>query len=144
MRLGVIWALLGPIAQSNAEPLLEQAAKQYKLPVALLRAIASVESRNNPDAINRRTWDYGLMQINHRTAAGYGYLPVEMLDKQKNVQVASQLLKKLKNSYAHKEPGWACRYNVGWHKNASQWSSCRVYLEKLCEAGYCILSNQEQ
>lgn len=48
----------------------EQAASQYGLPEDLLRAIAKVESSNNPAAVNlthldrTKTYDIGLMQIN--------------------------------------------------------------------------------
>ena len=119
----------------TAVELLDSAAAKAKLPKALLRAIASVESTNNPNKINRRTWDYGLMQVNHRTAAAYGHLPAEMLDPAKNIAVSVKLLKSYQKRFGHEEM-WECRYNLGTARQVSKWDSCRVYFDKLVKAGY--------
>lgn len=143
MKVLTILVVVGGLRPLAAEPLLYQAAKSRRLPVALLKAIVAVESRGNAQAVNRRTWDYGLMQINHLTATRYGYMPFEMLDKRKNIDVASDVLYRLKKQFGH-EPTWYCRYNVGWAPNASNWESCRKYVEKICKAGYCILEQGAQ
>jgi soluble lytic murein transglycosylase-like protein len=126
----------------NAKLLLLKASKDYDVDYRLLVAIALAESSGNPRAINAKTQDYGLMQINAKTAKAYGYKPQEMLDKHKSVKVAVKVLKYLKNRYAHKEVNWACRYNVGTAKNASSWNACAVYIEKLEKFGYSTLSRQ--
>lgn len=105
-------------------------------------AIARVESNGRPNAVNKRTRDYGLMQINHKTARAYGYKPEEMLDKRKSIAVAAQLLKTLKNRFGH-EPTWACRYNSGWHRNVPNWAVCKNYMAKLNKAGYTGTINRQ-
>ena len=47
----------------------EEAALRYQMPSALLKAISSVESGGNPNALNRNkdgSFDVGHMQINRR------------------------------------------------------------------------------
>ena len=110
-RTGTSRALRTSAPKTTVE-LLDSAAAKAKLPKALLRAIASVESTNNPNKINRRTWDYGLMQINHKTATAYGYLPIEMLDARQNIDAAARLLKSYQKRFGHEEM-WECRYNLG-------------------------------
>lgn len=123
-----------PASESNS---MRQAAAQYAVPYELLVAIAWVESSNNPNRINTRTLDYGLMQINHRTARAFGHEPKSMLEPAKSIEFAAQLLATYKQKYGH-ESNWACRYNVGTHPNASKWGSCHKYMEKLKAAGYSI------
>jgi soluble lytic murein transglycosylase-like protein len=118
--------------------LLKQAAAEYKLDYRLLVAIARVESGGKPNAVNKRTRDYGLMQINHRTAKAYGYKATDMLDKRKSIAVAAKLLSILQKKFGH-EPAWACRYNAGWHRNVPNWSVCKNYMAKLQKAGYSVI-----
>lgn len=101
----------------------------------LLKAIATIESRGNPKAINKQSWDYGLLQINHKTANRYGKFAFQMLDKHQNVEIALKVLKEHHKRFGH-EPTWACRYNVGTARRVSHWNSCRKYFYKLLKAGY--------
>lgn len=114
---------------------LEHRAQFAGICPSLATSIAKVESQFNSQAINEKSWDYGLMQVNHRTAAAYGHFPFEMLNEHQNVGVALKVLQQIKKQFKH-EAHWECRYNVGWHKNAPKWDSCNVYIEKLVKAGY--------
>lgn len=146
MLLTVILAMNGAFAKSlptksvavskhKTVELLDNAAAKSKLPVTLLRAIASVESGNDPSKVNRKTHDYGLMQINHLTATRHGKLPNQMLDAEQNIDMAVNLLKQYKRQFGH-EPNWECRYNLGTSKHVSTWNSCKKYFQKLVRAGY--------
>lgn len=115
--------------------LLEQASKTHSIDFSLLKAIALVESRGKPEAINRKTHDYGLMQINHKTAAAYGHLPFEALKAEVSVSIAGQILRQLRTRFGH-EKNWECRYNLGWGRNVLNWDSCLKYVYKLQKAGY--------
>lgn len=140
-KIGVICIILTSWQTNASEALLAEAAKQHKLPITLLRAIASVESNNNPLAVNRKTHDYGLMQVNIKTAQGFGYKPADLMHAPTNVAVAAKLLKQYKRRFGH-EKTWACRYNLGTARNVSQWNSCKNYLDKLFKAGYSLESNK--
>ena len=54
----------------------EEAAKEYNVPVDLLRSIAKVESNDNPLAVGYNkngTIDYGLMQVNSSWYTNLGH-----------------------------------------------------------------------
>jgi len=76
----------------------ESASKLYGEEVALLKAIARRESRFRPSAIGavngNGTRDYGLMQINEKTAHGYGVNPSELVGNVPlSLKLASRALK---------------------------------------------------
>lgn len=69
MRAGIIFllSLLFTTSASAYQQCFKQAAERYSIPLALLYAIAKVESNFDPNAVNRntnKTSDHGLMQIN--------------------------------------------------------------------------------
>jgi soluble lytic murein transglycosylase-like protein len=79
----------------------EQAAQRYSVSADLLIAIARVESRLNPHALNRShvartgTYDIGLMQINSahlRALAQYGIRERDLLDACTNIHIGAWLL----------------------------------------------------
>lgn len=120
---------------SQHQDLVYAAADRHGLPRRLLAAIAVVESGGRADAINRHTHDYGLMQINWKTAKAWGYRPEQMLDPQLSVIVAAELLVKLRKAYGE-QPRWICRYNLGTAHGVTRWKACGAYLKKLRRAGY--------
>lgn len=103
--------------------------------VLLLNAISKVESNNNCLAVNRQTWDFGLLQINHLTATRYGKFPFQMLDRHQNIQLALKLLREYRRRFGH-EPQWECRYNQGTAIGVPKRNGCKVYFAKLVRAGY--------
>lgn len=79
----------------------EQAARHYRVPADLLLAIARVESRLNPQAVNRAhfartgSYDIGLMQINSthlKTLSRYGIREQDLYDPCTNIHVGAWLL----------------------------------------------------
>jgi len=76
----------------------EEAAARYRLPPSLLRAISTVESGGNPDAINRNadgSHDMGHMQINSRwlpTLRRFGIDEQSLLDPCINTYVGAWIL----------------------------------------------------
>jgi soluble lytic murein transglycosylase-like protein len=98
MMCGLGLALALVAARSAHAFCFAQAAQRYGVNEALLRAIAKVESNNQPQALNTNTdgsVDVGLMQINSRhfaTLAQYQITPIALLEPCVNVQVGAWVL----------------------------------------------------
>lgn len=111
-------------------PKLLKGWQQHKLHPSLVLSIISVESNFNAKAVNRRTHDYGLMQINNRTAASMGINQNCLEDWQCNLQVGLVVA-----AWAQKR-GNVCRYNVGNGRLVGRkLKACNTYLAKLAKAG---------
>lgn len=104
---------------------LQQAAKATAVPFELLRAICTVESNLNPNAINQYDGgspSYGMCQIKYATAqlVGYEGKPEGLLNPHTNAQYAARYLKRQMKRYNHDwlkaisayNNGKACDYNV--------------------------------
>lgn len=105
--------------QTPYDALFEASASQYKLEVNLLRSIAMTESSMKADAIgkpNRNgSRDYGLMQINDRTAAHYK-VPLNMLlDPGVSIRLAARLLADIRSELGSVYNKWTliAAYNAG-------------------------------
>lgn len=131
--------LLNSVSYANCSPsidrLLQDTTIEYDLPYELLLAIANTESNCKPGAVNKKTHDYGLMQINAKTALAHGYTIAQIMNPKLNVQIAAQTLVFMRKRFKRK-PKWECGYNVGTAKNALNWQSCHKYYVKLQNAGY--------
>lgn len=101
LRLHVTGLVLLLCAPALAQACWEQAARHYRVPADLLLAIAHVESRLNPQAVNRAhftrtgSYDIGLMQVNSthlRTLARYGIRENDLYDPCTNIHVGAWLL----------------------------------------------------
>lgn len=121
------------------DDLLNEAADRHGLERTLVRAIASVESNRGQYKFNESTIDYGVMQINYRTANHLGLNTTRLYqDDAYNIEVATSLLQALKRHFKH---DWVCRYNVGYGKLVSKKAiRCQKYLDKLQKAGYVASS----
>lgn len=99
--LQTVWVLLPLLLPGGAAACWGDVAQRFGLPVALLHAVAKVESNLDPRAINRSheprtgTYDIGLMQINSfhlRSLQPYGINEAALLDPCTNLQIGAWLL----------------------------------------------------
>lgn len=109
-------------------------AHQYRLSPKLLKAVLFVESSLDHTAVNPHTLDFGIGQINYKTAEAMG-MDVSRLTKDRaySIEQAAIVLADFKKQFKSREPeNWVCRYNVGWGtlegKRAYQ---CEIYLHKI-------------
>lgn len=111
-----------------------KAAKRHGIEPSLYLAIVKVESNFQVDAYNLKTADYGLSQVNRKTAKRYRLDLVRLLkDPAYNANAGALILADFKRMYKHKEPKtWMCRYNVGsGAMSGTKAEKCIVYLNKV-------------
>jgi soluble lytic murein transglycosylase-like protein len=111
-----------------------EVARKYGLEPKLLRAICSVESDLNHKAINPNTFDFGIGQINDKTAKAFGIDVNRLLtDRAYSIEMTAKVLSDFKRMYGEREPdSWVCRYNVGTGiLNPKRAYLCTVYLNKV-------------
>lgn len=130
------------------QQLLDEQEAIHGLPKGLLRAVASVESANNPNAINAKTHDYGLLQINVKNLQKHGLTGEQAMEVRVNAALGAKIMRDMKRRFGHTS-GWECRYNVGTgklmapklaetgdKKTQKRSTLCANYLRKLKLAGY--------
>jgi soluble lytic murein transglycosylase-like protein len=111
-------------------PLLAQAivatSAHYGVDEQLVMQIVVVESRGREKAFNKRTKDFGLMQINKATAALYGFKESCLMNWRCNLEAGIIILRDLQD-YKKYRP---CTYNVGprWAKKEK---ACHRYEKAL-------------
>jgi len=95
------------------------ASKTYSIPVDLLKAIAIVESNNNPLAVNvsnkNGTKDIGLMQINSRwlkELEKYSISEKDLYDPCQNVIVSAWILRQKLDRYGYNWHGIGAYHSV--------------------------------
>lgn len=102
-------------------------SKQYKVSSDTILRIIIVESRGVEAAYNAVTKDYGLMQVNERTAAAYGFSMKCLRRWQCNLEAGAAILHDLSKRRV-------CAYNVGTgnvYQNATLMQNCLRYERKL-------------
>ncbi|WDN91054.1 hypothetical protein BuS5_04026 (plasmid) [Desulfosarcina sp. BuS5] len=93
----------------------DQAGEKYDIPPALLRAIATVESSLDPQAVNYNkngSYDFGLMQINTCWQETLGDYWNNLADPCCNVIVGAWILRQCFDRYGYSWDSVAC-YNTG-------------------------------
>lgn len=94
--------------------LINKLSNEFNIKPKRLAAILAQESRYKLDAINKKTKDYGIAQINHKTIDRYGFDKERLLtDLEYSVKAGAIVLADLKKGFAHKEEDYWCRYNAG-------------------------------
>jgi Transglycosylase SLT domain len=109
-----------------------QLSATYDLDAADLAKLVIVESKCHPEAINHKSHDFGLVQINIKTAVNMGLNISQLMDWRYNLTSAAQLLVQLQKS-THYRP---CSYNIGPRnpsQNASLENKCLLYEQKLAK-----------
>jgi len=108
-------------------------AVYYNLDPELFNAILAVESGHDQAAVNHKTKDYGIGQININTARRYG-LDLQRLktDVNYNLAASAKILSDFQSKYQAKEPqSWFCRYNIGTRLNGAKSRACLKYVQKV-------------
>lgn len=98
----------------------DRVAHARGVPSNLLRALARHESNFRPDAVGplnaNNTRDYGLMQINEKTAAKYNVTPAQLLaNPELSIDVAARTLVDMRHALGDRFSAytWPMAYNVG-------------------------------
>lgn len=117
---------LGPGAVPKAQlaTAIIEVSNKYKVDPVLVAKIIVVESRGNPKAFNKRTQDYGLMQINVNTARSLGITQTCLFNWRCNLEQGAKILSSFNRP---------CRYNVGTTKvlAGKRLQNCIRYERKL-------------
>lgn len=98
------------IDQERYRSLVEKAAREHQVDQALLRAIISVESGYDAEAISSRG-AVGLMQVMPQTARRYGITNVH--DPAQNIQAGTRYLRDLLNKFNNNLALSLAAYNAG-------------------------------
>lgn len=91
--------------------------KMYNIKPDLMLAIMGHESAFNPKAYNKKTRDFGIMQINIKTAQAYEINKGCILDWECSLVAGAKILSDFKTRYSKKESEWYIRYNIGTTRN---------------------------
>jgi soluble lytic murein transglycosylase-like protein len=103
-------------------------ARVYNIKPYRLAAILAHESGYKLDAINTKSLDYGISQINHKTIEAYGFDKERLLtDLEYSVKAGAMVLADFKRSFGHRELDYWCRYNVGTAPKHKIQDNCEIY-----------------
>ena len=101
------------------EPILAQAARDFAVDLALLKAVMAAESRFNPAAVSRKG-AIGLMQVMPATAQRYGLyadnaqtLQQKLHDPETNIRLGARYLRDLQNMFPSRQELILASYNAG-------------------------------
>jgi soluble lytic murein transglycosylase-like protein len=127
-------------------PMIEDAARRYRLDAALLHAVIAVESHYDPDAVSRKGAT-GLMQLMPETAKRYGVGNVR--DPGQNIRGGAHYLKDLLDVF-HQDLRLAlAAYNAGEdavHRNGERVPAYRetaAYVPKVMELYRKLRANRD-
>lgn len=94
--------------------LIEKSCKAHKIDCQVFKAVLAQESMFDHTAINHQTKDYGIGQINYRTARSMNMdLDRMVSDLEYSIDSAAQIFSWFQKTFAKREKYWYCRYNVG-------------------------------
>jgi Rod binding domain-containing protein len=95
---------------SYYEPIIQQAAEKYELPVPLIKAVITTESAGNPTA-KSPVGAKGLMQLMDATAKGLGV--TNSYDPQQNIMGGAKYLRQMLNTFDGDLEKSIAAYNAG-------------------------------
>jgi soluble lytic murein transglycosylase-like protein len=109
---------------------IDAAADKYKVPANVLAAIAMQESSYVLSAVNARSNDYGLMQINQYNIDAYGFDKLLLLtDLKYSVDAGAKVFAWFYKRYGLER---AIRsYNGGTSKGVMKWKSTKYYWNRV-------------
>ena len=131
--IGIIMNNNPTIEKHGAEKIalyLDKYKKQFKIPARIMLGIWMVESSYKVDAVNHKSKDYGIGQINEKTIKAYKIDKDRLLKDldysiYKSVKVFSWFYKRYPAKEAIK------RYNVGTRTTAIQREEAKKYYKKV-------------
>lgn len=112
-------------------------AHKYNLPPNLLAAVAMVESRYYVGAVNKKSNDFGIMQVNQYNIDAMGLSKKRLLtDIEYSIDSGARILAYFaKRYYVQEGRDWVCRYNIGTRKKTSALEAiCKRYNKKVRRA----------
>lgn len=127
------WVKIVPVEREYFE-----AAVRHKLCPSLFRAILGAESNWNHEAFNPFTLDYGIGQINYKTAEA---LSIDLKQLRANraysIEKAAYVLANHEKLFKRKlgPLKWICGYNLGYAA-AKAPKACDLYIEKVKRHNY--------
>jgi soluble lytic murein transglycosylase-like protein len=128
-----VFIFLASLSSFSSATCFDEAAKRYRVPVALLKAISTVESNGNPNARNvnkNGSYDIGHMQINSSwlpTLARYGIDEKKLSDPCINTNIGAWVL-------AHNISRLGLSWNAVGAYNAASPEKRMVYARKVAAA----------
>lgn len=91
---------------------IQKVAKEMGIKPERLAAILAQESRYTLNAVNKRSRDYGIAQINHKTIESFGFDKQRLLtDLEYSVKAGAIVLADFKRMYGKREKNYWTRYN---------------------------------
>lgn len=101
---------------------------RYKIPKKIYTAILMQESRYTLDAVNKKSDDYCMAQINIRTVKAFNFDKKRLLtDLRYCIEAGAIVLADFQKMYAHKENTWFTRYN------SSNTKKRKIYFSKISQ-----------
>lgn len=103
-----------PSQKELINSLIVSKATQHGIDPVLFKAILTQESQLKVGAVNRRTQDYGIGQINIRNIHSLKLNKHRLLtDAHYSVEQSAKILSYFHTRYSASGASWFCRYNVG-------------------------------
>lgn len=91
---------------------IQKVAKEMGVRPERLAAILAQESRYTLNAVNKKSNDYGIAQINHRTIENFGFDKKKLLtDLEYSIKAGAIVLADFKRMYGKREKNYWTRYN---------------------------------
>jgi hypothetical protein len=111
-------------------------SEQYGIPYAYIQSIFFVESSYNLNAVNSKSKDYGIGQVNMWHIKNKKLSKNRLLnDMDYSVHESVKIMHWFYKTYRDKEPNeWLARYNCGTKPSCIHWSSVKRYIKKVHKA----------
>lgn len=109
-----------------------KASRKHKIPSDIFTAILKQESNYKLGAINKKSNDYGIAQVNKFNIIKLGLDKDKLLnDLNYSVNAGAKILSWFYKRYGDDDPFWYCRYNVGTGSGKIVMRNCHKYLKKV-------------
>jgi hypothetical protein len=93
---------------------IKMACNKYKIPCQAFTAVLAQESMFRTSAVNMKTLDFGIGQVNRKTAAAHGFCETKLVtERQYSIDAAAQVFAYFYRRFGATESLYWCRYNVG-------------------------------